>query len=855
MIYRLIFEKMPDENTNPVWTTQTSQNDQTTTNSSWDDFVLDFWWNESDESIWTAEVETSSIEDNTNWDDEDIQDSGDLDFGDGDLDKEEWYGEVKEDYAEIQEENMGDDMNIDISSKDGEDYIDVQEENMDDDMNTDISSEDNTSDTSYEVDDEIWWENEESREGENKVENEDTEYWDVDDSINQQDFENQKTSDNNEENLDTDLSYPENVSINKNDDIDNNEETNEDYAETEYWNIGEESDEPDISSEIDFDTDLSNNNEKDEYGKETQEDTNVDDSYQESADSTDPTEYGDTESSEEWEDASKTLDDWKIFENSDKEEMSDSYENDNSQEPNLLDNIEEITEDSQNNTTIFGSSDGTFLDTNDEIAWWNTESIFQENSLEKGEENKNIDINVNNFENEETSSQIENTNFLWDTSANSEETNIEDDVDTNITNFELDVDSTDNQEKANVTLDNNGWEDSNIWAEQENNMENNQENLSFTLDYQEDDKQNDNSNHIILDNNSTWNNDEQNWNEGKEIDTNPVTNPVSNNESSYDTIEHETIKTESANSWNQNVTESVNLDVGKGVINQPETHQITSTLSLDQILDSELNDNPQFADNSQAIPRNVPLNSWSLVKKVVWTFAWIGIFALAWYFLLIKSPNIIGDTQQKPTEVIEDLDETSDDHFSWSEDEGELTEENTSDEDFFPTKTTIEQGSMEEDPGDEELLDDILKNQNTESQDTWKPEPYVCEDEYCGDEPEFPDIETTPERQPWDVLQIISDYKQQAESYYTQWDEMQDKKLVKYSLQVMHQCDVYQEQVENWEWLDDESFSSFTSKIDWLFAKIEEYRAWNSIEDENYDFEWKEEVKDFIENRDSYRSV
>jgi hypothetical protein len=50
---------------------------------------------------------------------------------------------------------MGDDMNIDISSKDGEDYIDVQEENMDDDMNTDISSEDNTSDTSYEVDDEI----------------------------------------------------------------------------------------------------------------------------------------------------------------------------------------------------------------------------------------------------------------------------------------------------------------------------------------------------------------------------------------------------------------------------------------------------------------------------------------------------------------------------------------------------------------------------------------------------------------------------------------------------------------------------------------------------------------------------
>ena len=32
---------MSDENTNPVWTTQTSQNDQTVTNQSENDFVLD----------------------------------------------------------------------------------------------------------------------------------------------------------------------------------------------------------------------------------------------------------------------------------------------------------------------------------------------------------------------------------------------------------------------------------------------------------------------------------------------------------------------------------------------------------------------------------------------------------------------------------------------------------------------------------------------------------------------------------------------------------------------------------------------------------------------------------------------
>jgi hypothetical protein len=34
-----------------------------------------------------------------------------------------------------------------------------------------------------------------------------------------------------------------------------------------------------------------------------------------------------------------------------------------------------------------------------------------------------------------------------------------------------------------------------------------------------------------------------------------------------------------------------------------------STLSLDQILDSELNSNPQYSDNSKAVPKNVPLNS------------------------------------------------------------------------------------------------------------------------------------------------------------------------------------------------------------------------------------------------------
>jgi hypothetical protein len=36
-----------------------------------------------------------------------------------------------------------------------------------------------------------------------------------------------------------------------------------------------------------------------------------------------------------------------------------------------------------------------------------------------------------------------------------------------------------------------------------------------------------------------------------------------------------------------------------------ETPEMKATLSLDQILDSELNNNPQFSDNSTAVPTNV----------------------------------------------------------------------------------------------------------------------------------------------------------------------------------------------------------------------------------------------------------
>ena len=106
-------------------------------------------------------------------------------------------------------------------------------------------------------------------------------------------------------------------------------------------------------------------------------------------------------------------------------------------------------------------------------------------------------------------------------------------------------------------------------------------------------------------------------------------------------------------------------------------------------------------------------------------------------------------------------------------------------------------------------------------------------------------------------MSAISDFKSQADIYYSQWDEMQDKKLIKYSLQMIALCNNYQEQVENGEWLDEASFSLFKSKWEVLLDKMEKYLIW---EDYNEYFQNvnggnnfnEEELRNYINERDNY---
>jgi hypothetical protein len=72
------------------------------------------------------------------------------------------------------------------------------------------------------------------------------------------------------------------------------------------------------------------------------------------------------------------------------------------------------------------------------------------------------------------------------------------------------------------------------------------------------------------------------------------------NEQSFPQFQLDTDIVNNQNNPQNNVNETVN--------NQPETLEMKSTLSLDQILDSELTNNPQFMNESKANPQNVVSN-------------------------------------------------------------------------------------------------------------------------------------------------------------------------------------------------------------------------------------------------------
>ena len=79
---------------------------------------------------------------------------------------------------------------------------------------------------------------------------------------------------------------------------------------------------------------------------------------------------------------------------------------------------------------------------------------------------------------------------------------------------------------------------------------------------------------------------------------------------------------------------------------------------------------------------------------------------------------------------------------------------------------------------------------------------------------------------------------------------------MKYAQKLVTLCDNYSDKVNNWEWIDSESLSSFKSTANKIINKIDTYLGGDeevqvireaTIDGESY-FEWKDELKEYLYN-------
>lgn len=260
-------------------------------------------------------------------------------------------------------------------------------------------------------------------------------------------------------------------------------------------------------------------------------------------------------------------------------------------------------------------------------------------------------------------------------------------------------------------------------------------------------------------------------------------------------------------------TQKVEVPLDKNV-GPVETPEMKATLSLDQILDSELNNNPQFSDNSTAVPTNVQASKWLFGnKKMVVVVMWVCILFVLVFVLAFPSWL----TDRKPWDVAEEPSVTVQTWDSIHPSSSDEPVDNWLDNwwDISWDKPSTSQPTVivlwDDDP-------DSWDGQWEDLHDKW-PVPYVSD----GSDQENLEDETKNDIPVEEVISKISSFKSQAESYYSLWDDRQDKQLIRYAVQALNLCDKYQEELEGLTSVDAESFSSFQAQVK---AKISEMEAY-----------------------------
>lgn len=303
--------------------------------------------------------------------------------------------------------------------------------------------------------------------------------------------------------------------------------------------------------------------------------------------------------------------------------------------------------------------------------------------------------------------------------------------------------------------------------------------------------------------------------------------------------------------WTPNQIIKPNPVENINVVKQQEVKEVQSTLSLDQILDTELLSNPNLKDNSTAVPVNT-VSNWGFFsnKRLVWVLAWVGIFLLASFVIVLAFPWWNGE--RNPNEIVEadtwiSVDIPEPDGWHWSADE--LWENSTLDNPI--EELGVSNSSWSWDHWAASWVFFPSAGDTWDEPTTYEPEPYIyTSEEILWDQPEeIPEVEEV------SIDKIRSDifsFKWQAEIYYSAGQSTSDKQLMKYATQMKYLCDNYQARIDAWEWIDAESYSIFKTEQNSIVSKINAYMGWwdeliviQNLEDESY-FEGKEEILSFI---------
>ena len=815
---------MPEENVNPTWVAQTSQTSQWSWSQTWDDFVIDFWeWEVVDQQT------ESKVDDNNQDSMDDFSQWDNLANQDNEI-AEEWKQDdilLDDDLfgwseSDAEDTNHEDDFlweNLTIQNEESEDVDEDFSDGAVMGLNQDDASlgENNEIDGESNSESELFSENEEQEpifnEQENLLENEETQ----EDNESSDELSNYDEISTSDEKSDTFLS-----------------EWNEEDGGVEDNELAEDDEYSNPFENVDMDAPLA---EGENFGSDLNDDAQFDDDLDRGSD---------FESNVE----------------SDVESENMSKENDEMVDQNLYENdiddsnyVQEESDINENESTDFMEDINLDDNIDSEIVDNSEESI--EDDVSDGFPSEEVDFDENRFENTEDNS----------------EDDVEDDAENNYDNQPIeeefmqnegDVDSVD-WELPNSEFDNQTDENSNIQSEVDDYWNESSEDIN-------DEPQISDIEHSEVDSldmawleqtmDMQW---DQNVNNESDLDSQSSVSMESElNDQSEPSISYEMnadLINQNEENTDTNVVETTSPSIPEttdSVENVSEWQAVQSVLSLDQILDSELQMNGQPTTTTPSQWWNSASSKWSILPIAIWA----GVLALAAVVVLMAFPTLLSGGGSVSWEEM-DAAHWSAEGIIWEQTviEDEIQEYNPTDietgevftsedeyEPYFPTPIESEEDTNLGGWDEIDYQYQPAWNINTDAK------PYSAGNVEYFDE-ESGDDEMISEDE---ILSVISSFKSQGEQYYKSGQERADREIIIYASKIIYLCDEYNSRVLAKEWLDMESFENFNTSVQDVIKKINSvYNAndtdttlvQNDFNPEDTNFDWKDQIREYIQNR------